>query len=113
MASKLYGAQRALGYHNIVYNIKNGKFFIPMPGDNYYEVDVQTGGGTEGGGATQTTATLPLSNPTREGRSLKVDSSNLKTQADLNAYFDKYIQEVEASVGNGGSGTVDQLPPLE
>ena len=108
--AKIYGAQRAQGYHNIVYNIKNGKFFVPLPGDNYYELDVETGGGTEGGGGTvQTTATLPLANPTRGGRA---DSSNLKTQSDLNDYFNKWIQEVESSGGQVG-GTVDQLPELQ
>ena len=44
--AKIYGAQRKLGYHDIVYNLKSGKFFVPLPGDNYYELDVQTGGGS-------------------------------------------------------------------
>ena len=105
----VYGPQRKLGYTDVVYNIKTGKFYAPVRGDNYFELDVQTGGGS-GGGGTQTTATLPLANPTREGRA---DSSNLKTQADLNDYFNTWIQEVEASTGGGPGGTVDQLPPLQ
>ena len=60
-----YGPQRKLGYHEVVYNIKSGKFFAPLPGDNYYELDVQTGDGSGGGtGGTQTSGTLPLANPT-------------------------------------------------
>ena len=57
--AKIYGAQRKLGYHDIVYNIKTGKFFVPMPGDNYYELDVQTGGGDPGTGEVQTTLLCP------------------------------------------------------
>ena len=104
--AKIYGAQRALGYHNIVYNIKSGKFFVPLPGDNYYELDIQTGSDS----VFLTTATLPLANPTRETRA---DNSNLKTQEDLNIYFDKWIREVAASGGDRPGGTVDQLPELQ
>lgn len=100
--AKMYGPQRKLGYHEIVYNVKSGKFFIPMPGDNYYEVDVQIGGGSDGnGGVAQTSGTLPLDNPTRGTRA---DSSGLKMQADFNKFIYEYVEEVEASVGSGGGG---------
>ena len=106
--AKIYGAQRKLGYHDIVYNIKSGKFFIPMPGDNYYELDVQTGGGGDSGagGGTQTTATLPLDNPTRLGRA---DSTGLKTQSDFNNYIDTYVKEVEEEAGKHFSGDYNDL----
>lgn len=59
--AKIYGAQRARGYYNIVYNIKNNKFFVPLPGDNYYELNIQTGGGGggSGGGSGGTVDQLP------------------------------------------------------
>jgi len=103
---KIYGAQRKLGYHDIVYNIKSGKFFVPLPGDNYYELDVQTGGGTGGGGGTQNTATLPLANPTRLGRA---DSSGLKTQSDFNKYIDAYVKEVEGTNLPGGAVGINEV----
>lgn len=92
------GSQRKLGYYDVIYNIKQGKFFAPMPGDNYYELDVETGGGA--GGTIQNSAQVPLANPTRFGRA---DSTGLKTQADFNNYINTYVAEVEAGAGGGGA----------
>ena len=105
---KIYGSQRKLGYHDIVYNLKSGKFFVPLPGDNYYELDVQTGSGGDSGGTIQNSAQVPLANPTRFGRA---DSTGLKTQADFNSYINTFVEEVEAS--GGGSVDLDDYARLD
>ena len=43
--------QRILGYRDIVYNVKTEKFFTFVEGDNYVEVDVDSGGVGSGGTA--------------------------------------------------------------
>ena len=65
-----------------------------------------SGGGTGGsGGTAQTTATLPLANPTRfkPAKSLP-DSSGLKTQSDLNAWVYQCLL-----AGGSGGGDVGDL----
>ena len=84
------GAQRKLGYTDVIYNIRKGKFYAPLRGDNYYELDVVTGGGD--GGVGVTTATLPLDNPTRFGE--RASSIGLKTQADFNRYIHDVTDEL-------------------
>lgn len=57
------------------------------------------GGGSGGGGTSQTTATLPLANPTRiiSVRGLP-DTSNLKTQADYNAWAHDALESLVSGV---------------
>lgn len=111
----MYSPQKKLGYTDVIYNVKTGKFYAPIAGDNYHELDVATGGG--GSGTFQTTETLPLAHPTR------VSSSNLKTQSDLNDFFLKqHDEDVESGkaidsrlivLENKGDFNVQNLPPLQ
>lgn len=97
------GSQRKLGYTDVIYNIKTGKFYAPIRGDNYYELAVSTGGGEGGTGIT--TATLPLDNPSRLRGP---DSSGLRTQKDFNVFIYDTIQGIEK-----GDFDFSSLPLLE
>lgn len=41
----LNNAQRKLGFREVIYNMKNGKFFAHKPGDQYSELDISIGSG--------------------------------------------------------------------
>ena len=47
----LNNVQRILGYRDIIYNVKTGKFFTFIEGDNYQELDIDAGGVGSGGTA--------------------------------------------------------------
>ena len=38
--------QQKLGYRDIIYNIKTDKFYTFIEGDNYEELDIESGGGS-------------------------------------------------------------------
>ena len=44
-------AQKALGYRDVIYNIRTKEFYTFAEGDNYIELDIATGG-VESGGTT-------------------------------------------------------------
>ena len=93
--ANIYGAQRKRGYQNIVYNIKTEKFYVPLPGDNFYELDVQTGGGSSDDGEATgfTSADVDLVTQTRTTASLP-DTSGLKTQSDFNVWAVSALEEL-------------------
>ena len=87
----MYGPQRKLGYTEIVYNQKTGKFYARLPGDNYYDLNITMGGG---GGATGfTSADVDLVTQTRTTASLP-DTSGLKTQSDFNVWAVSALEEL-------------------
>lgn len=68
-----------------------GTFTANQPTGSNTEVTLPPGGGS----VEQTTATLPLANPTRF---IRADPSGLTHQSDFNQYIHDYVEEVEDSV---------------
>ena len=68
-------------------------------------------GGGSAGGKLQTTATLPLANPTRFKPTGRLpDSSGLKSQKDLNEWI---YQCLQAGGGDGANVSVGESPPVD
>ena len=93
--------QKKLGYTDIVYNKKNGRFYENLPGDNYGQLNINSGGGGGAGGVGVTTADVTLVNPTTYSN--LPDTGGLSTQSDLNAW----VYESLTALDVDGDGEVN------
>ena len=106
-------SQKKVGYRDVVFNIKDNNLYEKTEGDNYKKLGTVGGSGDgsgDGGGTIQTTATLPLANPTRGSRA---DSTNLKTQADFNNYINESVREETTNRANADVELQVQITKLE
>ena len=55
----LNNVQKSFGYREIIYNVKNDKYYTYLPGDNYKELDIAGGGVTSGGSNEKPSAPSP------------------------------------------------------
>ena len=93
------GSQKRRGFTDVLYNIKHHKFYAPLPGDNYYELDVEIGG--EGPGGSAETNNVVLSNVDTSGfaaKSLIPAPDGLRTQADYNQWNYEALISLESAV---------------
>ena len=93
--------QRKLGYTDVIYNKKTGKFYENAPGDNYEQLNISSGGDGSAGGVGVTTADVTLVNPT--SYSNLPDMGGLLTQSDLNAW----VYESLTALDVDGDGEVN------
>ena len=93
------GSQKRRGFTDVLYNIKHHKFYAPLPGDNYYELDVEIGG--EGPGGSAETNNVVLSNvntdPVRS-KSIIPEPEGLRTQADFNQWNYNALTYLETAI---------------
>lgn len=95
----VYGPQRKRGYTDVLYNVKQNKFYAPLRGDNYYELDVEIGGSGPGGSAETNNVVLSnVDTSSFRAKSVIPAPDGLKTQADYNQWNYDALISLESAV---------------